>query len=286
MGISINYLWYLSDNRLLRPKTRLLDIGSSYLYNVRPNDVLKFAACHGGRPVSDAVANDIANRSAPKAGRQMLFLSELLDHTDIDYVSYDVCPGAKTELFDLNRQELAPAARGSFDVVLNFGTSEHVINQVNTFKTIHEALKPGGIAFHQSPSIGWVDHGYFCYHPRFYDDLRIANAYEEIDKWYARTSQCTPPNIDFRDEERPQDRGSGSAGDMPHVLPCCNLNVLHRKLNDAPFQISLELSTAHSGLASEISALHLEDPIVHQARASDMIRSLARRGAARIGLRL
>ena len=286
MGISMSYLWYLSAKGHLPPNARLLDIGSSYLYDVTTDDVVKFAAKHGGRDVAPAVAANIAERSILTPGRQMLFLSELLDTTDIDYVSYDVCPGVKTIVLDINRQDLPGDAKGRFDVVLNFGTSEHIINQLNTFKIIHEALKVNGIAFHQSPSIGWVNHGYFCYHARFHDDLKIANNYEELDKWYVTSTQCAPPELDFRDPDKPLEAGSAPKGAVPESIPCCNLNVLHRKVSDEPFRVSLELSTSHSGLASEVSALHLEDPVVHQTRAVDLVASLLKRGAARLGLRL
>jgi len=285
MGMSLSYLWYLSEKGLLPPKARLLDIGASYLYNVTAADVARFAAKHGGRAVEQSFADDIAERSILKPGRQMLFLSELLDHTDIDYVSYDVCPGAKTIVFDLNRQNLPAEVKGTFDVVLNFGTTEHIINQLNTFKIIHEAMKVGAVAFHQSPSIGYVDHGYFCYHHRFYEDLRIANAYDELDAWYIKSTQCGPPELDFRDPDRPMERGSGKSA-IPQDIPCCNLNVLHRKVTDGPFRVSLELSTSHSGLAQEVSAIHLEDPVVHQTRAVDLLASLAKRALARIGIRI
>ncbi|MET4529139.1 methyltransferase domain-containing protein [Bradyrhizobium sp. JR18.2] len=283
MGISISYLWYLSKQGMIAPRVRLLDIGSSYLYNLTAKDVLAFTVAHGSQPVSEKIAFDLAQRSGHVAGKDMLYLSELLEHTDIEYVSYDVCPGHKTQLFDLNREELSEGAKGSFDLVLNFGTSEHVINQLNVFKTIHDALKIGGVAFHQSPSIGWVDHGYFAYHPRFYRDLQIANGYEEIDIWMSRTSQCAKPDIDFRDEERPLERSSQRPEEMPDILPCCNLNAVYRKVADTPFRVSLELSTAHSGLSSEIRAIHVEDPVVHQARAADLMASLMKRGAARLG---
>lgn len=285
MGISTAYLWYMAEHGLLKPGAKVLDIGSSYLYNLSSKDVTVFCA-RFERNVSSRVADDLAERSTKRSGRQMLFLSELMLLAGFNYESYDVCPGERTTVFDLNRQEIPEKDRGSFDLVLNFGTSEHIINQVNTFKVMHDALKVGGVLFHQSPSIGWVDHGYFAYHPRFFEDMRIANAYERIDTWMSKTSQCEKPGLEFRDEESPMIQGSSISGEMPDILPCCNLNVVQKKVVDAPFRISLELSTSHSGLANEISALHLDDPVVHQTRARDLIASLLRRGAARLTARL
>jgi len=282
MGISISHIWYLVEKGLIERNSRVLDIGASYLHNLKKTDVFRFVEKFGVVEISERAAADLCARSVQQAGKQMLFLSELLALTSIDYVSYDVCPGAKTKLFDLNRFDVLDEDRNAFDIVLNFGTSEHIVNQINTFKVMHDALKVGGVLFHQSPSIGWVDHGYFAYHPRFYRDLQIANNYQEIDLWMARTSQCEAPSIDFRDEEQPLEARSG--GGMPDLLPCCNLTVLHRKTEEAPFRVSLELSTAHSGLPREIRALHVEDPVVHQTRAVDLVASLVKRGAARLGL--
>jgi hypothetical protein len=284
VGMSISYLWYLSKKGLLKPNSRILDIGTSYLHNLTPDDASAFARLYGGAEISAEVAEDLARRSRPMVGKQMLYVSELLEHTSIQYVSYDVCPGHKTQLFDLNRENLADEVKGSFDLVLNFGTSEHVINQLNVFKIIHEALKVDGIAFHQSPSIGWVNHGYFCYHPRFYDDLQIANGYEKLDQFYAQTTHCSPPDIDFRDEERPLEPGSGSGA--PVSLPCCNLNAVYRKLEDTPFRISLELSTSHTRLPQEVSALHMLDPIVHEASSAELLSTLFKRAATKFGIRV
>ncbi|MGC2774950.1 MAG: methyltransferase domain-containing protein [Bradyrhizobium sp.] len=281
MGISISYLWYLAEKDLLPRGGRILDVGTSYLYNLTETDAVQFCR-HYGVEIERNKARELAELSKPRPGRQMLFLSQLLDVAGFEYLSYDVCPGVKTTVFDFNREELPEQFRGTFDLVLNFGTSEHIINQVNTFKVMHDALKVGGILFHQSPSIGWVDHGYFAYHPRFYRDLQIANDYEEIDMWMAKTSQCDLPAMDFREEEQPLKRGSGA--DIPNTLPCCNLNVIHRKKRDAYFRISLELSTSHSGISAEVRALHVEDPVVHQTRGTDLVASLIRRGAARLRL--
>ncbi|CCD92594.1 hypothetical protein BRAO375_2100020 [Bradyrhizobium sp. ORS 375] len=282
MGILTSYLWYLQRRGLLKPGDAVLDIGSSFLHDLTVEDAQLLVAAFGGSPISDDVAEDLAERSLLKPGREMLYLSELLEHTAIDYVSFDVCPGHKTRVFDLNREEMPADLCGSFDVVLNFGTSEHIINQVNVFKVMHDALKIGGVVAHQSPSIGSVNHGYFCYHPRFFDDLQLANGYEKVDQFYVRTSQCLPADIDFRIEKRPLDRSEND--DLGTVIPCFNLNAVYRKVQSAPFRVSLELSTAHSALAAEIRAIHVEDPVVHQTRAVDLISSLIKRGAARLGV--
>jgi hypothetical protein len=65
-----------------------------------------------------------------------------------------------------------------FDLVTNLGTTEHVFNQFQAFKSIHEMTKPSGIMIHSLPNQGCFDHGFYNYHPTFFYDLCEANKYE------------------------------------------------------------------------------------------------------------
>jgi SAM-dependent methyltransferase len=65
-----------------------------------------------------------------------------------------------------------------FDVCINNGTTEHVFNQANCYKAIHDHTAPGGVMIHWTPCLGWVDHGLFNVQPGFFHDLATANGYE------------------------------------------------------------------------------------------------------------
>jgi hypothetical protein len=78
-----------------------------------------------------------------------------------------------------------------FTVATNFGTAEHVFNIGNVFRSMHDALHPGGVALHVLPAFGDVDHGFYNIHPTIYFDLAAANDYtiEDIcygDRWDIR----------------------------------------------------------------------------------------------------
>lgn len=78
-----------------------------------------------------------------------------------------------------------------FDVVTNFGTAEHVFNIAAVFRSIHDALKPGGVALHVLPTFGDINHGFYNIHPTVYLDLAAANNYEiddicYVDRWDIR----------------------------------------------------------------------------------------------------
>ena len=59
----------------------------------------------------------------------------------------------------------------------NFGTTEHVANQVNTFGVIHDLTAPDGLMLHAIPMQGMLNHGLFNYTPKFFWMLGRSNGY-------------------------------------------------------------------------------------------------------------
>src|SRR5205823_271847 len=96
---------------------------------------------------------------------------EVTDLTSIEYNSFDVCPALKTEILDLNFESTPSKYHGYYDIVLNSGTTEHILNQWNCFEVMHDATRVGGVIYCQLPATGYLDHGYFTYTPLFFRDL-------------------------------------------------------------------------------------------------------------------
>jgi len=65
-----------------------------------------------------------------------------------------------------------------FDLVTNFGTTEHCFNQFEAFRNIHELCKSGGYMAHTLPTQGWGRHCFFRYDANLFEDLAAANGYE------------------------------------------------------------------------------------------------------------
>jgi len=59
------------------------------------------------------------------------------------YASIDIDGSPNSIPLDLNYDMLPDWARKKFDVVTNFGTTEHIANQLNAFKIIHDLTAPG-----------------------------------------------------------------------------------------------------------------------------------------------
>lgn len=258
MGLGFANLEYLTEKRLLGRLGRILDIGSQNLYNATPDQIILFVETLG--QVQDRVAlkteaDRLTYFSTPRPGERTAFLAELINLTEIRYLGYDVCPSPGTEIFDLNVQRLSPELRNSFDVVLNFGTTEHLINQLNAFEVMHDAMKVGGVCFHQLPSVGWIDHGYFNYNGLFIDDLVKANDYQVVDKFHtpAGQSDFASLGIDIRDATTPLIPNSAQG---PERLLNFNLNYIVRKTVDAPFYVGLEIATTHAPLSKEAATAY------------------------------
>lgn len=256
------YLEYLSKKGHLRDgKVAILDVGTQNLLNCSVEQLKGFVEKYRTEPMDDDVIAEIERLqyfSVPRPGERTLFLAELLALTDIEYHAIDVCPAPATEIIDLNWQAIPDHLRGRFDIVLNFGTLEHVIGQTNSLVFLHDALKVGGIFLHQPPSIGWVNHGYFAYHPQFFRDISKSNGYEIEDMWYATSGfgPATDPTIGHRSPYDPLANDTfETSGDGR--MEYFNLNVVMRRVTAEPFMLSLELETSHSAVDDDVRASYI-----------------------------
>lgn len=68
-----------------------------------------------------------------------------------------------------------------FDIVTNFGTTEHVDGQYDVFKNIHNFTKTNGAMVHAVPMVGhWKGHCKYHYQPDFFKVLAPLNEYKII----------------------------------------------------------------------------------------------------------
>jgi hypothetical protein len=69
-----------------------------------------------------------------------------------------------------------------FDYVINNGTSQHVFDQANFFKTVHQATRAGGVMLHWTSYTGeqWLNFGYYAARPDLFFELAEANNYEVL----------------------------------------------------------------------------------------------------------
>lgn len=92
-------------------------------------------------------------------------------------LAVDGLPSPAAICIDLNR----PCDLGRrFDVCINNGTSEHIFDQANVYRFMHDHTKAGGVMIHYTPGLGWLNHGFYNVQPGFFFDLAAANRYEML----------------------------------------------------------------------------------------------------------
>lgn len=129
---------------------------------------LRMAELGNQKMRSDVLGHSVAAKK--------FFTAMGIDHTSIDINGKD---GALP--LDLR----LPIARldllGTFDVVTNFGTIEHVSRQYPAWKNMHDLARTGGLFLHILPEVGsWRGHCEFRYDARFIPALAALCSYEVL----------------------------------------------------------------------------------------------------------
>lgn len=109
------------------------------------------------------------------------YMGDLYRAAGFEYVSIDIVEAPHVFSFDLNHDEVPGTMKNKYDIVINSGTTEHVLNQLNALKAIHDLAKPGGIIYSMFLINGFGDHGLLRYCSRFVRLLAAANQYEVLD---------------------------------------------------------------------------------------------------------
>ena len=128
-----------------------------------------------GIPIEAGQSEGCEHMSSDMPYSRVFWKSLGFSHAAIEYNGYGDSPP-----FDLNRDEISGSMCGRADLVVNCGTTEHVMNQDNAFRAIHNLTKTNGVMFHELPCSGMLTHGLFGYTPRFFWHLCRENQYEVL----------------------------------------------------------------------------------------------------------
>src|SRR5580704_19654760 len=97
-----------------------------------------------------------------------------------NYASIDIDGSPGSIPLDLNYDEIPPQLNGRYALVTNFGTTEHVANQLQSFKIIHDLAAAGALMLHVLPAGGVLNHGLVSYNPKFFWLLGRSNGYKIV----------------------------------------------------------------------------------------------------------
>lgn len=245
----------------------ILDIGSSNLYSATPEGIKAFLGRYAPLPMDgvDEFAARLAQGSAYDSvtgGRNEAFVGELFEKAGMQYLSFDIAYGYRTTIFDLNYAVLPASMQKSFDLVLNFGTTEHILNQFNCFEVIHDATRVGGYIYHQLPAIGYTNHGYVTYTGRCFFDLAIYNEYDIVACYFSPPSgrNCVLESLESYSHRFPALKRASMTEEERSLrevsIPDIGINVVYRKVKDKPFLGALETSTSVGAIPLNVTAAY------------------------------
>jgi hypothetical protein len=154
--------------------TEVMELGSQDFWCPQKNLMIGLLKAFGQR--ADPVLLDTNNANQKPA--RLLY-----EALGMKYECADVDGRVGSLVMDLNFDTIPDEHKGRYDLVTNHGTSEHILNQYNVFKAMHDFARTGAIFVHAVPFTVHLEHGFFNYQPNFFDALARYNSYETLGVW-------------------------------------------------------------------------------------------------------
>ncbi len=159
-----------------------------------------------------------------------------------EYASIDIDGSPNSIPLDLNFDEVPQWAKKKFGLVTNFGTTEHVANQLNAFKVIHELTAPDGIMIHSLPAQGFVNHGLINYNPKWFWMLARSNEYRWHFFDYSGSEEAADLPSNVVEAVTPY-RPDIAQRTKPYKVVDSSLAVIFEKVRDFEFIPPLDVAT-------------------------------------------
>jgi hypothetical protein len=153
----------------------VMELGSQDFWCPQKNLIKSlFAAFNRPEPDPELLTTSFSNQKPARL---------LYEGIGMAYNCVDVDGRSGTLVLDLNFDSPPKEHWGKYGLVTNHGTSEHILNQYNVFKMMHDFAKPGGVLIHAVPFTVHLEHGFFNYQPNFFEALARYNSYETLGLW-------------------------------------------------------------------------------------------------------
>jgi hypothetical protein len=183
------------------------------------------------RPILGAPKGDnrgLAN-SAPSS-------RQFWESLGFNYACIDFDGHRNSIALDLNHDAVPEPLRCNFDFVVNTGTTEHVANQENAFRVIHDLARVGAVMYHEVP-VCMFGHGLINYSPKLFLQLFRQNLYEPL---FIRTAALGTPAIPRYVRAMNRKWGRGHVFNFDGVKDIL-ITAAFRKVHDRPFVTPLDL---------------------------------------------
>lgn len=278
MGIGPNVITLFNrmhQEGLFHNINKIIDVGSQNLYFDEDHSSIE--------KLCQQITNKKPSENLYKAAKTLGAARILYEELGFKYDCIDVDGVHDALTWDLNFDSVLDTHRLAYDMTTNFGTTEHLINQANAFKVIHDLTRPAGLMLHVLPFTGYIDHGYFCYQPNFFESLANYNGYEILGIWTDISSRL---NILVPWDKTLVECVKISENNMA-------LYVLLRKQSDTKFLLPFQGSYSHSRTVTTkarydfvVDGNVVNEKYVHEFmqhtditgfKATDLIREIAKR---------
>ena len=224
----------------------MVEIGAQQLANsaLTPNLIAEFGKAFGHMQNAPTFAKNDAGRfhDLELLAVEAPPFRHLWSWVNWTYAAVDVDGSVGSIPLDLNFDSVPDSMKGQYQLVTNYGTTEHIANQLTAFKAIHDLAAVGGVMTHFLPSIGMPNHGLVSYNPKFFWMLARSNEYEQIQiQLLACTSNHMYPYPDYPGLEvkwtNPELVTAGDGLPVRDVM----IRATFRKRIDAPFVAPLDV---------------------------------------------
>ena len=162
---------------------RVVELGSQTVW-CRDRALLDALFSEFDRPPLDQEDAKAFVSTQPSVAGSSRHLHELLG---FEYDSIDIDGNLGAQKIDLNFDKATIEMKGKYCLTTNYGTTEHILNQYNSFKFIHDITRKGGLMIHAIPFI-FIDHGFFNYQPSIFKAIAKYNSYETLGVWLSLDS--------------------------------------------------------------------------------------------------
>src|SRR5580692_1045776 len=154
--------------------TEVMELGSQDFWCPQDNLVGALLKAFGRRPDPGVLGTSNASQKPARL---------LYEALGLKYHCVDVDGRVGSLVMDLNFDSIPDEHKGRYGLITNHGTSEHILNQYNVFKTMHDFARAGGVFVHAVPFTVHLDHGFFNYQPNFFEALARYNSYKTLGIW-------------------------------------------------------------------------------------------------------
>jgi hypothetical protein len=253
----LNVLCLLKEQGLLKHNPSVVEIGAQQL----SNDFLgakilldKAGSIFGAKTphnFPEPVSNEIVHGNLEHQSAAAPLARDFWKWIGFEHAAIDIDESPGSIPLDLNYDKVKSKHRGKFDLVTNMGTTEHIANQLNAFKVIHELTAISGIMYHLLPAQGMMNHGLINYNPKFFWMLARSNGYKWVYTNYlsSGTYYELPQNI--ADQVKPFNPAIVDQAKAYQVADSC-IVVAMQKIFDSPFVAPLDVKT---GMQTNIKVL-------------------------------